>query len=268
MFSSLPKIVYKYRDWTECNHRKIVSHRQLYIASPKDFNDPFDCRITHNFGLLNSDKKIKEYVRVLGDRNRENLATQGQRPEDYADEIFNSIKDNKEEEQKNWDIHTFKMQDDHYGIVSLSAIWDSILMWGHYARNHTGFCVGFNEERLQNSRLFGKGGMVKYRNEFPKVNPIEDYTPQAGFRQTHTKALDWDYEKEYRLFKLFTTKPTKPEDRIVELDKSFYSEIVIGLKFPDDQVDTIMEIAKDIGVPLYRTKQIPFKFKLTRERVA
>ncbi|MBL7103181.1 MAG: DUF2971 domain-containing protein [Bacteroidales bacterium] len=40
----------------------------------------------------------------------------------------------------------FKKQNDHYGILSLSAKWDNILIWGHYAEKHKGFCIGFNEE--------------------------------------------------------------------------------------------------------------------------
>ena len=63
------KVIYKYRDWSKEFHRRMITDRELYLASPKDFNDPFDCRITQNFELLKSDKDISEYVKKLGVTN-------------------------------------------------------------------------------------------------------------------------------------------------------------------------------------------------------
>ena len=43
-------------------------------------------------------------------------------------------------------------------------------MWSHYANNHTGFCVGFDEKMMKYSSLFDKGAMVDYINEYPEIN--------------------------------------------------------------------------------------------------
>ena len=57
-----PEIIYKYRDWSNPLHRYVLLYNELYFSSPKDFNDPFDCRITKNFQLLDTKKKRDEYI--------------------------------------------------------------------------------------------------------------------------------------------------------------------------------------------------------------
>jgi hypothetical protein len=49
MKNGIPQVVYKYRDWNNPFHKNILLHNEIYLASPKDFNDPFDCRIPMNF---------------------------------------------------------------------------------------------------------------------------------------------------------------------------------------------------------------------------
>ena len=72
------------------------------------------------------------------------------------------IKD-KPKFQKFADKILFDYQDKYYGIFSCSKKWNSILMWSHYAANHTGFCVGFWVNKMMNQELFGKLGQVALR---------------------------------------------------------------------------------------------------------
>ncbi len=57
-------IVCKYRDWSNVSHRNLLIYNELYLASPNDFNDPFDCRIYPNFTNLN-ESEIEEYIERL-----------------------------------------------------------------------------------------------------------------------------------------------------------------------------------------------------------
>lgn len=40
--TKLPTILYKYRDWNNLNHRRIITNKELYLAKPGSFNDPFE----------------------------------------------------------------------------------------------------------------------------------------------------------------------------------------------------------------------------------
>jgi|JI6StandDraft_1071083.scaffolds.fasta_scaffold460893_1 hypothetical protein len=133
-------ILYKYRDWTNENHKKIVTNQELYIASPNDFDDTSDCRITYDFDLLDTDDKIRQYVNKF--KGIEAL-------------IFEDIKNNRAQVQKDWNKNIYKLQDKNYGVVSLCEIWGSIPMWEEYAIKHTGFCVGFHEESIKDHKVFG-----------------------------------------------------------------------------------------------------------------
>ena len=260
----LPKIVYKYRDWTNSYHKTILSKQEIYLASPSDFNDPFDCRITPNLDHLNSDKRIREFIKTVIERYKEKLLQSNTTIEEYETGLFDRLKNNKQKEQETWDNELFTIQDFHYGILSLSARWDSILMWGHYANCHAGFCVGFHEDKLSNSGHFGRGGLVKYHKEFPFIDPKEDFTPERAFRETFTKARDWSYEIEYRLFKFFKDKQA---NRIVTLDKSFYAELILGLNFPNKDMKAVLEFAGTLNIPVYKAEKRKHKFDLERKRM-
>lgn len=98
-------------------------------------------------------------------------------------------------------------------LCCLSKNFNSILMWSHYGRNHTGVCVGFNVDRVLKSvpPLFGTYYLepflmeVNYKDilERPKVccksQSLWEY-------QLTTKAKDWEYEQEVRLV---MDKPTR-----------------------------------------------------------
>lgn len=261
------KIIYKYRDWRNEVHRKLLTDRELFASSPKDFNDPFDCRISPNLDLLDTDEKIWQFAKFHSQNNREQLRNDRIDSSKFEKDIFERIKNNKEKEQQKWDDYTFWKQDEHYGVVSFSEIWDSILMWGHYAYNHTGFCVGFFEQKLKDFGYFGGGGPLNYSDTFPSVSPLDEISIQSLFKETHTKASDWSYEKEYRLVKLFFPEAPSIEQRKLKLNKSCFADITIGLKFPKSQVNWISDLAFNLGVKLYGIKQIPFQFKLTREEL-
>ena len=73
-----PPIVYKYRNWTDINHQNMLRRNELYLSSPKDFNDPFDCRIPENFYLLDTPEKIQEYIDGFMERQSAAMLAHGE----------------------------------------------------------------------------------------------------------------------------------------------------------------------------------------------
>lgn len=60
-----PIVLYKYRDWVQKTHQSLLKDYKGYFASPRDFNDPFDCRIYPNMYLLNTDEIITNWNTTL-----------------------------------------------------------------------------------------------------------------------------------------------------------------------------------------------------------
>lgn len=266
------EMVYKYRVWKDPNSKSVLLKNQLYFSSPLDFNDPFDCRISKTFSLLDSDEKIKTYVNRITIRNFSRLSDGHLNIEKVMLDLDNRLKYDLQKEQANWDKMHFERQDKYYGVLSLSCIWNNILMWSHYSDKHKGYCVGFHEEKIRsqaNLKSF-KAGKVLYDEVFPEIDPLDEDGIKNGYLETHTKAIEWKYEEEYRIFKLFyesETPPTK-EERLYQVDDETFAELILGMNFPEDEIQTMKKIASQKGIPLYRAKKGHNRFCLLREQIS
>ena len=189
------KIVYKYRSWENVQHRNILYENELYLSSPRDFNDPFDCRIVPDLTLLDNDEKIEKFANKLALNSSDQIAQRGLNFKQVTGGFAKRLKNNLVGESAGYRQMFYDSQDKFYGILSLTFRWDSILMWAHYANYHQGFCVGFDKDKLDNSNLFGKGGPVNYKDEFPRIDPFDDDLVKLGFIETHTKAKNISLSK-------------------------------------------------------------------------
>lgn len=267
-----PKIIYKYRNWTEEYHKDILLKNNLFMASPEYFNDPFDCRIPINYRLLDTAEKIEKYAIEFVNRNRQFLVSKRVNLKDEIERIKIDYTNNIEQIQTNYENILFAGQNKHYGVLSLSKRWDSILMWSHYAENHRGFCVGFWEEKLRESGKFGSGGPVNYdpTNVYPNIDPLaKDHGNRMidKFKETHTKAFDWRYEEEYRINKLFYPNEPTIQDRTINISDDFFSDITIGLMTPVEHRNEIIKLARKKGIRIYQAKKIALKFEIAREEI-
>ena len=64
--------IYKYRSWQNSCHKNLLLYNELYFASPKDFNDPFDCRIPPNYLDLSEEEREQYFNDFIKDRLDEN----------------------------------------------------------------------------------------------------------------------------------------------------------------------------------------------------
>lgn len=260
-------LLYKYRSWTDPYHQNALINNEIYLASPADFNDPFDCRITPNF-IDRSEQELEDYVK----RTMNNQASQLRKVQDPTQRIndFRNRVKKKFEFQKESDELHFKKQNECYGILSLSTTWKSILMWSHYANSHTGFCIGYDSHKLVNTSKLGKGGPINYGVEFPDVNSTnstyEENFEQNSFRETHSKSQEWEYENEYRLM---TLKPNgfQKKDRIIRLPDDVINEVTLGIQISSKSKDEIVNICKERDVDVYQAFPVQRRFEIDRNKV-
>jgi hypothetical protein len=267
----LPKIVYKYRSWTNLKQRRTLTHNELFISSPKDFNDPFDCKIPINFVSLDTPEKRAAYVDLMTKTHFAQLNNAGRdipkEMERLERELNNDIWAVQRDRESKW----FQFHDERFGVLSLSIRWDSILMWSHYANNHQGFCIGYHEEKLRtgNEFGFGRSQYVNYirKDEMPFIDPMEVDHLKRIFIESGTKAYDWKYEKEYRLHKTFFDGAPTPTERKIWVNDDCIAEVVIGLRINPKHREKIVRICKKKGIKVFQVEQVPFRFKLKRKRI-
>jgi hypothetical protein len=141
-------------------------------------------------------------------------------------------------------------------------------MWSHYADFHKGFCIGFDESKMRNSGFFGKGGNVLYTNEFPSINPLDDiHKIENAFIPTYFKALEWEYEKEYRLTKLFYPNKPTVKNRLIVLPKDFVVEVILGISISEENKKMILAECEKRNIVTYQIEKIPFKFKVDKVQI-
>jgi hypothetical protein len=252
-------IIYKYRSWKDQNHKACLVKNSLFYASPTQINDPFDFKITIDYSFLDNEEKRNKYIDTLiadsGNRINPNHPFVWKRRE----ELLRKFRENPEALQNEFDAISENFSDRRYGVISFSQRWDSILMWTHYSDNHKGFCIGYNRKKFEMSNLYGACGVVHYSDLYPKVDPLDYDFLKIEILQTHTKASDWQYEKEYRLVKIFEDE----EVREIHIPDDFIEEVIIGLNTSRDDYDQINEICKKKNIPLFkvRKKQKAFLFE-------
>lgn len=200
-------MLYKYASWQEEDDdnftRKNIEDSALYFNTPDSFNDPFDNAPSYDISSESRRALINRFVQDnRGKYDVDLLAEVSNIPDSAFNKIFKSTDFNK--------FHIAKR-----GITCFSRDNANILMWSHYANNHSGVCLGFDidesDEHLvnfldetNNQRLFPNGKACK-------LLPIT-YVPVAARpsidttdeQKSWTKILTfksdlWKYEQEVRI---------------------------------------------------------------------
>jgi len=129
-------------------------------------------------------------------------------------------------------LEGFKTEmNDIYGIICFSNDWSNPLLWGHYARAHTGIALGFE---ISDDLLI----KVNYTNERAKIQ----FDPTSGTvvdgqktvkRLISTKFKDWSYENESRVFADLDPNSKEGENYFRYFsEKIKLQDIVLGMECP------------------------------------
>ena len=197
----VPETVYKYREWDDDHHKKTLTNRELFLASPSRFNDPFDCKIPIAYWKIAEDPDLAQtYFSQVVERHKSHLGKEDKKKE--VERLISEKRFKDKEYLERMEKELFNELNKKFGVISLTAFRDNVVMWSHYSGSHKGFCVGFNSKILFNySDHFGRGGAVLYVKEFLTILPTEESTQQL-VKQMYIKSDLWAYEKEYRLTKI------------------------------------------------------------------
>jgi len=289
--------LYRYRDFSEKNINALENNR-LYFSIPEYFNDPYDNliyadaeqiikNVATNIGI-----GMKDYLERLNKKNPilagpATAVWYGNKREEFLEgfleDIVKSVEAIKEKVRKN------------VKIICFSKIYDSMLMWSHYADNHKGFMLAYAQEDIVNALRYDKTETkIERKTQLEPVEYVEDKVdlteeienyarsrrpnlgdvilpdgniPQPKLRKMITqKAVDWSYEHEWRLI-----------PRTIDLEKESplcYIEcvpiaVVLGAKCEEKNKEKILKIAHNKKIPVLEmvlSESSP-KFKLEVEEI-
>jgi len=259
-----PDVLYKFRDWSNPHHKRIITNDEIYFASPNELNDPFDCSIPIRYDKA-SPETIRELVKGFVASNFPDQNHQWRREKEK--EILKKYPLTDSEFWKRNDPIWLNQKNINFGIFSLSGTNTDILLWSHYSKNHQGFCLGYSFDSLSDFSLnqsyldihidFVK---VKYSVKYPLLIPKgrDDIKPTR--KSFMTKAINWSYEKEWRLIMVGRAN----KNRVISMRKYSFNTIYLGCKIPDEHKDEILEEIKkkEREIKVYQAKMRKDKFAL------
>lgn len=168
-------VIYKYQRGTNRNWNCIAKGKpELWLSQAGEFNDPFDCAFLYN-----------HHSKEIYDRDTEyNLA----------------VKEGLEQYER--DKESEKLQSKVF-VSCFSERNNSMLMWSHYAEQHTGLCVGYRlYDLIEKYNIFP----VIYSNQMPQISDIRNAEESALYQSILTKCEDWSYELEWRIIDIDESK--------------------------------------------------------------
>lgn len=263
------EILYKYRDWNDRNHKKILTDGEIYFSSIKEFNDPFDCQLPLRIDLMNSDQR-REYIKVVIEKESPNLSGKDvdvevrlvEKQYDLANKV-GVIKYNRE--------IFFERLNKLFGLFALSNTKSSNLMWSHYSNGHKGFCVGFDitiltekiEEYTLNQRIGLAHLPVQYRRDLPPIDPMIILKQKRPTDMFAYKDIHWSYEEEFRY--VISRRASYP----MVLGSSIINEIILGVSMNAKDKNEILEIVKNKShkIDVYEARTTLENFDLKFDKI-
>jgi hypothetical protein len=233
----LPDTLYKYRDFNDSDHLRLISHREVYYSSPDKFEDKLDCKNPSRWDLVTQKEILNKYFDDVRE-NHPHLADEDQMQMAY--ELAQNTQVTNPDFVAKRQEETFKSFDLRTGILCLTAYPGELKMWEKYGTNHTGFCVGFDPKVMLNG-LGSGGGEVDYVEELPDIHPIKDSHLIQSTKQIFKKIDIWNFEKEYRSY-IFRNRELIREDRIVKVPAEGIKEIILGAAMPETNERKLLAI--------------------------
>lgn len=243
----LPEILYKYRDWKNPIHKLTITHGEFYLAPPKSFPDKYDCNIPLDFGSL-TDKQIQRRYFELS--HIENPGYNRKKHREFARSWTRKRLLRDEARCRQIEAEFFDKFNDQTGVLSLTANNSNSKLWEKYAADNTGFCIGFESQIvLDNLEAFGSCGPVEYKKDFPSISPfITDRNDKTWITQVYTKLLKWEYEEEYRVFKMRSHILSEGE-RKIRIPLESITSIILGAHITELNKNGIIEVLNNGNYP-------------------
>lgn len=115
-------------------------------------------------------------------------------------------------------------------VLCLAQVWDSPLLWAHYASMHNGFCAILDHAALTAYARhpdYGMAGPVTYREDLPTVRWFGESKDDSVRAVVFNKSSAWAYEKEIRVA---LTGPQGEDALYPKIDPRLLKGVILGVR--------------------------------------
>lgn len=152
------------------------------------------------------------------------------------------------------------------GFVSFSDNWKSPLMWGHYAGNHMGVCLGIE---VPARRVMPMNYQPERLELLLNMSPLEAAVDDDVIKQVvTTKFQDWAYEREWRYLAKLENKDEVTEFHYVEFSPDFeLREIIAGARCERSPVALRRQVFGNTStIKVFRARAAFGTFSMVRQK--
>ena len=153
--------------------------------------------------------------------------------------------------------------------MCLSEVYDSILMWSHYAQNHTGFCIEYDFE--ENNMFYKRLYPVKYTKDRYAISKADMSNSNTHwiYKTICSKSDVWSYEKEWRIVTAnFEEMGLKNlEGKYVFDLKTNIKAFYLGAKIAENLKKEIIEFGQKNNIHVYQMVLSPNTYDLEAEKI-
>lgn len=290
----LPQKLYKFREVNDNALQNLMSDT-VWLCSADKYNDPYECATTWCVTdlLREAGKKDLEMIIELTGLEKQMSLVDLERvraAHDPIREIARALlaKEDKISEEQQQKLLEVSMQSvEHISkegisqanefsqrgmkICSFSARVDSIVMWGHYAKSHTGFVVEYDISTWARDDIRRRIlHPVVYRQE---LFDATEYHLQAlagqGFNYLFGtiaaihKSPDWSYEDEWR-FVLPMGESFADQNYPMPKPSGLY----LGSRIKREDMKRLADISAEKGIPVYKMGMSATEYKLVAHQLS
>lgn len=242
---AVPKFLYKFRSFNEYTLRSL-DLTTVYYANPSAFNDPIDSKpeFVVDLDVANLEKLFRvvapqkadsaiQYHQYMSGQEGDYRIDKGARDQ-YAGSIANDLQ------------NTLLSEMGSCGVLSLTARWNSPLMWSHYADEHRGICIEYamDEGSFPNiTPVNYRGCRSIYLSDVFAWRVLNNALAERKVRETmyFSKANDWRYEREWRSVNITSGNQPSPAKT---------SAILFGHRCDFSVMRTIVRLFKEAKYPV------------------
>jgi hypothetical protein len=243
-----------------------LRNRRICFSRPSTFNDPFDC--------LPHFAESRE-LNPVGSRTYFLQA----RPEDISrpelrEEVQNHVRRSYEKDPS-FTLHAVMLVEpmpadgqanmaqgfreylkpemqNSMVVLSLSENQNSLLMWAHYAADHSGFAIGFNAEHPYFQSAGSNPGNPGYlhRVVYAEERPSGVLGSLSVEKAYLTKSPEWGYEREWRVLQRASnaSEVLANDVHLFAFPETAVAEVILGARMKDTTRTELLEVLGDKAV--------------------
>lgn len=156
------------------------------------------------------------------------------------------------------------------GVVCFTTKYDNLLMWAHYANNHSGICIEFDSSanhfngKFKDDYYEDIGILKKVSYQLERPSYIEPQELENNTSSWFVKSPEWEYEEEQRiLISLDMAKYDSDKSMyFFELEPSIIKSIILGCQMKKSEKDEIFNKCQKFGISVKESFIHSHQFKL------